>query len=231
MGPVRFRQGCEVDEWLVPELPVVWPGAPAEGSRAVSEWVAADERAPTVDRSAAPDDVLVSEALDGRREAFDALVERHQRHVYRTCYGVVGNHEDAADLTQEAFLKAYRGLRRFRRDASFLTWLHRIAVNAALNHVSARNVRVDSLDAVRDVGDPRGDPADAALEREQRTREVRAALGRLPKKQRATLVLRVYGELSHEEIARALGRSVGTVKANLFFALRNLRARLGKGRV
>jgi RNA polymerase sigma-70 factor (ECF subfamily) len=151
--------------------------------------------------------------------------------VYRTCYRVVGNHADAADLTQEVFLRAYRGLPRFRRDASFSTWLYRIAVNTALTHAAARGTGFDTLEAVSDVPDPKGVPADVAVERGQRARALRAALGRLPKKQRLTLVLRVYGDLSHEEIARALGRSVGTVKANLFFALRNLRALLGEGQV
>lgn len=171
---------------------------------------------------------LVVEAAGGRREAFDTLVERHQRQVYRTCYRVVGNHEDAADLAQETFLKAYRGLGRFRRDALFSTWLHRIAVNTALNHVAARGARPDPLETAHGVRDHGSQPADELVERAERTRVVRTALGRLPEKQRTTLVLRAYGELSHEEIARVLGRSVGTVKANLFFALRNLRALLGK---
>lgn len=179
------------------------------------------------DWTAAGDQELVAAAAGGAREAFDVLVARHQRLVYRTCHRVVGNHDDAADLTQDTFVKAYRSLGRFRRDASFSTWLYRIAVNAALNHVAARRGRHDPIQAAADVRDRSRRPADEEVERSERARAVRAALARLPRKQRATLVLRVYGELSHEEIARALGRSVGTVKANLFFALRNLRALLG----
>jgi RNA polymerase sigma-70 factor (ECF subfamily) len=217
-----------VDEGLVRDGPVFWPRRQVEGTRGVSERLA-DGTGATQDWATWTDPDLVAEAAAGSREAFGVLVERHQRNVYRTCFRVVGNHEDAADLAQETLLKAYRGLGRFRRDASFSTWLYRIAVNAALNHVAARGVRSDPLDAAQDLGDPRGEPADAMVERGERARAVRLALSRLPPKQRMTLVLRVYGELSHEEIARTLGRSVGTVKANLFFALRNLRALLGKG--
>lgn len=193
----------------------------------MSDRVAAGP-AGTREWAAVSDGDLVVEAAGGRREAFDVLVERYQRQVYRTCHRVVGNHEDAADVVQETFLKAYRGLGRFRRDASFSTWLYRIAVNTALNHVGARRARFDPIETAHAVRDRVSDPADEVVERAERARALRAALGRLPAKQRTTLVLRVYGELSHEEIARALGRSVGTVKANLFFALRNLRALLGK---
>ena len=216
---------------MVPGGLVGWPAARAGGSRTVSEHAVAADAPPTRDWAHAPDEDLVAGVVGGHRGAFDVLVERHQRQVYRTCYRLVGNHEDAADVTQDAFLRAFRALPRFRRDASFSTWLHRIAVNAALNHFHARGARFESLEAVGDVRDPRGIAADAIVERRQRARALRSALARLPKRQRMTLVLRVYGELSHEEIARALGRSVGTVKANLFFALRNLRAVLGKGRV
>jgi RNA polymerase sigma-70 factor (ECF subfamily) len=207
---------------------VAWPVVRPEGTHGVTERVAADSAGARA-WEAATDAELVAQAAEGRRDAFDVLVERHQRHVYRTCHRMVGSHEDAADLAQETFLKAYRGLGRFRRDASFSTWLYRIAVNTALNHVAARGPRLDPIDAAHELPDPGGDPGDVAVERAERARVLRAALGRLPKKQRTTLVLRVYGELSHEEIARTLGRSVGTVKANLFFALRNLRALLGKG--
>jgi RNA polymerase sigma-70 factor (ECF subfamily) len=180
-----------VDEGLVPGVLAGWPAARAEGTRTVSEHAVAAGAAPTRDWTVVPDGDLVTEVVRGRRDAFDALVERHQRQVYRTCYRVVGNHADAADLTQEAFLRAYRALPRFRRDASFSTWLYRIAVNAALTHAAARGTGFDSLEAVSDVPDPKGVPADVAVGRAQRARALRAALGRLPRKQRLTLVLRV----------------------------------------
>src|SRR5215203_626882 len=78
---------------------------------------------------------LVDACLAGRQDAFDTLVERHQRHVYQLCYRFVGNHEDASDLAQDAFVRAYRGLHRFKGQASLGTWLYRIAVNVSLNKV------------------------------------------------------------------------------------------------
>src|ERR1043166_10332769 len=82
---------------------------------------------------------LVASCLAGRREAFDTIVERNQRHVYQLCYRFVGNHEDASDLTQDVFIRAYRGLKSFRGSASLGTWLYRIGVNVCLNKVSAKS--------------------------------------------------------------------------------------------
>src|SRR5947208_3649148 len=95
---------------------------------------------------------LVQACLDGRREAFDAIVERHQRHVYQLCYRFAGNHEDANDLTQDVFIRAYRGLKTFKGQASLGTWLYRIAVNVSLNQVGAkgRSAPLDPLLAAND---------------------------------------------------------------------------------
>ncbi|PYQ22037.1 MAG: hypothetical protein DMF79_06815 [Acidobacteria bacterium] len=156
----------------------------------------------------------------GEREAFDRLVERFQRDVYRLCYRYVNNHEDANDVAQEVFLKAYRAIRRFRGDSSFSTWLYRIAVNTCLNFRSARKPQTEELPEA--LADPRAGVA-ASLESDERACRVRDAIRRLPEKQRATLILKVYHDLTHEEVARILGSTVGTVKANLFHALGNLR--------
>lgn len=165
---------------------------------------------------------LVEACLRGRREAFDRVVERHGRAVYQLCYRFVGRHEDAADLSQEVFLRAYRGLKRFRGDAQLSTWLYRIGVNVCLNRVSVRQPAQTPVDEVPDLAAPGRDPAATLITQEQALR-VRAAVARLPRKQRATLILRVYHELSHQEIATALGTSVGAVKANFFHALGNLK--------
>jgi RNA polymerase sigma-70 factor (ECF subfamily) len=156
----------------------------------------------------------------GEREAFDRLVERFQRDVYRLCYRYVNNHEDANDVAQEVFLKAYRAIRRFRGDSSFSTWLYRIAVNTCLNFRSARKPQTEELPEA--LADPRAGVA-ASLESDEQARRVRDAIRRLPEKQRATLILKVYHDLTHEQVARILGSTVGTVKANLFHALGNLR--------
>lgn len=165
---------------------------------------------------------LVQACLTGVRQAFDILVERHRRPVYQLCYRYVGNHEDASDLTQDVFLRAYRGLKRFRGQASLGTWLYRIGVNVCLNKVSAKKPRMENIDDNPQIQDTSSDPS-ANVFRAERAVRVRAAIAKLPDKQRTTLILRMYQELSHQEIADVLGSSVGAVKANFFHALHNLK--------
>ena len=180
---------------------------------------------PSVDETA-DDHALVAAALAGSHAAFDVLVTRHRRGVYQICYRFVNHHEDAADLTQDAFVRAWRGLASFRGQARFSTWLYRIAVNVSLNKVAARPPATEILDAdlLEDRREPR--PGEALLARE-RAAELRAAVAALPPRQRAALVLRTYHDLSHQEVADIVGTSVGAVKANVFHALANLRKRLG----
>jgi len=170
---------------------------------------------------------LVEVCLGGRVDAFDVIVERHQRAVYQLCFRFVRRHEDAADLTQEVFLRAYRGLRRFRGDAALTTWLYRIGVNVCLNRVAAPRAPETALDDAPPIPAAGDDPASSLAKAEQSAR-LRAAVARLPARQRATLVLRVYQDLSHREIASALGTTVGAVKANLFHALGNLKKLLAE---
>jgi RNA polymerase sigma-70 factor (ECF subfamily) len=160
----------------------------------------------------------------GEREAFDRLVERYQRDVYRLCYRYVNNHHDANDMAQEVFLKAYKALGRFRGDSAFSTWLYRIAVNTCLNFRSSKK---PDGEEVSDTLPDRAPGALATVERDERSKILREAVLRLPEKQRATLILKIYHEMTHEEVAGVLGSSVGTVKANLFHALGNLRKVLG----
>jgi RNA polymerase sigma-70 factor, ECF subfamily len=171
---------------------------------------------------AADDRTLVDACRSGRREAFDVIVERHQRQVYQLCYRFAGNHEDASDLAQDVFIRAYRGLHSFKGQSAFSTWLYRIAVNVCLNRVGARSQTWTTLDAA-DQPDTREERADARILRGERAAEVRAAIARLPKKQRAALILRVYHDLPHDQIAAIVGSSVGAVKANFFHALANLK--------
>jgi RNA polymerase sigma-70 factor (ECF subfamily) len=173
------------------------------------------------DWSACDDLALVDACLAGHADAFAPVVERYQRQVYGVCYRFVGNHADASDLAQDVFIRAYRGLRGFRGRSSLGTWLYRIAVNVSLNYVSSKSPRFEPL-ARAGVAGPAEAP-ESALLRDERAAALRAAIARLPKKQRATLILRVYHDLRHEEIAAILGSSVGAAKANLFHALANLR--------
>jgi RNA polymerase sigma-70 factor (ECF subfamily) len=173
------------------------------------------------------DAALVELAADGRAGAFDLLVERHRRQVYQLCYRFVGSHEDASDLAQDVFVRAFRGLGGFRGHSSFGTWLYRIGVNVCLNRVNANTPLTEALDARQHVDLRIESPADR-LVRHERAACVKAAIARLPRKQRAALVLRIYHELSHREIANVLGSSVGAVKANFFHALASLKKQLGR---
>ena len=172
--------------------------------------------------TATDDASLVEQCLAGDTAAFDALVERHRRQVYQVCYRFVGNHEDASDLAQDAFLRAYRALHTFKGNSAFSTWLYRVAVNVCLNRLSAKHPPTEPIDR-REHQDSRGNPPDREILRQERAATVRAAIARLPKKQRATMILRMYHELPHEQIAAILGSSVGAVKANFFHALANLK--------
>lgn len=168
------------------------------------------------------DDELVRACLAGDRLAFDTLVMRHQRQVYLLCYRFAGNHEDAAELAQDVFVRAYRALATFKGHAAFTTWLYRIGVNQCLNRVSKRPARLEALEGAHMLR-ARDETADGALLREERARRVRRAIGQLPDKQRATLILRAYHDLPHDEIARVLGGTVAAAKTNLHHALKRLR--------
>jgi RNA polymerase sigma-70 factor (ECF subfamily) len=170
----------------------------------------------------ASDEALVEACRRGRADAFNTIVTRHQRNVYALCYRFAGNHADASDLAQDVFVRAYRALGSFKGQSSIGTWLYRIGVNVCLNRVGAKKPAVESLADTERLASAVESPADAML-RGERAAEVRAAIALLPKKQRATLVLRVYHELPHGQIASILGTSEGAVKANFFHALRNLR--------
>jgi RNA polymerase sigma-70 factor, ECF subfamily len=190
------------------------------------------------------DRTLVQATLDGHRAAFDLIVERYRRSVYQVCFRFVGNHEDASDLAQDAFIRAYRAIGKFKGDSALGTWLYRIAVNVSLNRLALKRPPLESLDAGADprgeegragpierglLEDTSGERPDEPVMRAERAAIVKAAIARLPEKQRATLILRVYHELPHEEIAHMLGSSVGAVKANFFHALQNLKRLLSGG--
>ena len=201
-------------------LPGTWPvrTVTATGSYSMQP---ADPSLADLDEQA-----LVEACLGGHPGAFDLIVERHRRAVYLLCYRFVSNHEDASDLSQDVFLRAFRGLKGFRGRSSLATWLHRIGVNVCLNRVSAKKPKSESIEE-RQFVDERAESASDRLLKDERGARVRAAIARLPKKQRATLVLRMYHEMSHQEIADVLGSSVGAVKANFFHALGNLKKLLG----
>jgi RNA polymerase sigma-70 factor (ECF subfamily) len=212
---------------------LVWTVAPALGveSAKSAEWdspVAREVRAGLGEAATADlnETELIAACLAGRHEAFDVIVERYRRTVYQLCFRFVGNHEDASDLSQDVFLRAFRGLKRFRGQSSLGTWLYRIGVNVCLNRMSVNRPPSEPIDAHQHIDHLSESPSERVL-RQERAARVRGAVAQLPRKQRAALVLRVYHDLSHQEIADVLGSSVGAVKANVFHALQNLKKILG----
>jgi RNA polymerase sigma-70 factor, ECF subfamily len=171
---------------------------------------------------------LVAAAKSGDRQAFDELVRATYTDVYTLAYRLTGDEEDARDVTQEAYLRAYKGLRRFRGDARFSTWMYRITANCASTALSKRSRnRHDQLDDEAVIADdrPEVDPeamADAELLRER----VNAALEELPERLRAVVVLRDVYDLPHQAIADELGISEAAAKVRLHRARRRLRQRL-----
>lgn len=168
---------------------------------------------------------LISAAKRGDREAFDALVRRSYVDAYTLAYRLTGNEEDARDVVQEAYLRAYKGLKRFRGDAQFSTWLYRITANCAATHLGRRTRhRHEVLDEQAPVADsrPDNDPQLRATANELRWR-LSQALDELPPRLRAVVVLRdVYG-LPHEAIAKELGISESAAKVRLHRARNKLR--------
>src|SRR5438132_8877330 len=179
-------------------LPAVWQQQPQRAGhrRELADNPAVDKHDPPAAASAAgwthlDEAALVEACVAGQPGAFDVIVERHRRAVYQLCYRFVGNHEDASELAQDVFVRAYRGLHRFRRQSSLGTWLYRIGVNVCLNRVSAKRPLTEPIDARPHV-DERAPDAAGELLRAERAAEVRAAIARLPNKQRATVILRDY---------------------------------------
>jgi RNA polymerase sigma-70 factor (ECF subfamily) len=173
-------------------------------------------------RAGTHDVALVQAFAEGRREAFDDIVARYRRTVYVVCYRFTGNHDDAADIAQDVFVRAFKGLARFKRESSLGTWFYRVAVNTCLSHAAVQKPEMEPVDRIdrADVNAP--NPLDA-VERDELRGRLQRAIRQLPPRQRATVILRVYQDLSHEEIARILGSTAGASKTNLFHALATLR--------
>ena len=170
----------------------------------------------------------VAAAKDGDREAFDELVRLTYADTYTLAHRLTGNEEDARDVVQEAYLRAYRGLQSFRGDAQFTTWLYRITANCAATHLGRRTKhRHDELDDSVPVVDPHPDhdPQLRADAEDLRTR-LRVALDALPPRLRSVVVLRDVYDLPHEAIAAELGISETAAKVRLHRARNKLRDQL-----
>jgi len=171
---------------------------------------------------------LVTAAKTGDRSAFDELVKATYADMYTLAYRLTGNEEDARDVVQDAYLRAYRGIKRFRGDARFTTWMYRITANCASTQMSKRaRTRHDELDDDFDLVDNQADHdpeqrAELAFDRDRIAR----ALEELPPRLRAVIVLRDVYDLPHESIAAELGITEAAAKVRLHRARRKLRERL-----
>jgi RNA polymerase sigma-70 factor, ECF subfamily len=178
------------------------------------------------------DATAVALARDGDSDAFRGLVDRHSRAVYRLAHRMTGNPQDAEDVVQETFLKAYRQLGRFESRANFSTWLHRIAVNCSIDLIRGRKHQeaghdASDLEALDSADDQRVDPSP---ERLMLSTEVQEKVGRamegLTHMERAAFVLRHFEGQSIEEISRALGLKANAAKHSIFRAVRKMRLAL-----
>ena len=163
----------------------------------------------------------VAAAQRGKEAAFEWLVRRHQQRALAVAVGVLRNREDARDACQEAFIRAYRGLSRFDKQAQFGTWLHRIVVNVCIDRLRHRAPSLVALDDVQGILSGDDDPM-RSVEGGELGGRIGAALAQLSEKHRTALVLRELQGLSYLEIAGAMSCSVGTVMSRLFHARKRM---------
>jgi RNA polymerase sigma-70 factor (ECF subfamily) len=168
---------------------------------------------------------LVAAAKRGERDAFDELVRRTYRDTFTLAFRLTGNEEDARDVVQDAYLRAWRGVGRFRGDAQFSTWMYRITANAAATLTQRRRRRrTQPIDELRDPADERPEVQPALrLEAAESGSELAEAVAGLPAKLRTVVVLKDVYDLSHEEIAAELGISVSAAKVRLHRGRKKLR--------
>jgi RNA polymerase sigma-70 factor (ECF subfamily) len=189
----------------------------------------------TTSASADSDHVLVAKVQDGDVAAFDHLVRKYRERLFGIIYNLTSNREDAADLTQEAFIKAFSSINRFKGKSAFFTWLYRIGVNTALSHLKRNRFRrFFSLETIQEEGSHaqiletlaaknKSDKGALLTELQEKLNE---AMQKLSPKHRTVVVLFEIEGLSHQEISEVIGCSVGTVRSRLHYAKQQLQADL-----
>lgn len=170
---------------------------------------------------------LVQRTLQGDLSAFDELVKKYQGPIYMLCLSFTAQREDAKDLAQEVFLKAFENLKRFRRDAQFRTWIYRIAINRCLNFNKTQRREFVEL---REAFGALTYSFTNDFEQAENRRRVQLLSAQLPNKQRTAIVLRLEQGLSYEEISHVTGQTVANVKTTLFYALRKIKKLVQKSR-
>jgi RNA polymerase sigma-70 factor (ECF subfamily) len=177
-----------------------------------------------------PDDAAaVAQARAGDQAAFRSLVERHGRSIYRMAFRIAGQHEDAEDVVQETFVRAYRQLDRFEARANFSTWLYRIGFNCAIDHVRARRHREipAAPEVLNEMAPPSGDPStEDVVYGTQISERVQLVLGDLTAQERAAFVMRHFHGCSIDEICQSLDIAPNAAKHAVFRAVKKMRAAL-----
>jgi RNA polymerase sigma-70 factor (ECF subfamily) len=180
------------------------------------------------------DTELIERFQQGDTAAFDTLFTRYQKRTYRLVQRFISNREDALDLTQDVFIRAYQGLGDFKSQCQFYSWLYRITVNLCIDFLR-KKARSEVLQygygeseelPMANIPDPRSESPAKSVENKELRAHIRKAIRRLPPKQRQIFILRHWDGLSLKDIAAVVGRSDGTVKAHLLHAHRNLRKHL-----
>lgn len=174
---------------------------------------------------------LIQKARKGDQDAFGQLVLAHQNKVYTICVHMVGDREEAADLAQEAFLKAWRSLSGFQGESSFATWMHRLTTNICLDYLrkQARRQNISTAVSLDDEDSGWSEPPDHSqdpqhrLEREERKQALVRALKELPDHHRQIILMREVSGLSYQEIADILNADLGTIKSRISRAREQLR--------
>jgi RNA polymerase sigma-70 factor, ECF subfamily len=170
--------------------------------------------------------LLVESVQRGELPAFQELVEKYQQKVYYMALDMTGNHHDAEDLSQEVFIKVYTSIKDFRGDSKLSSWMYRIAMNTCIDKTRRKRLKlVEFDDKVAEKPEIKDDPL-KAMESQAMQRQIDQALQKLPPRQRMIFVMRHYNELLLKEIAEILQISEGTVKAQLFRAIRKLQKEL-----
>ena len=192
---------------------------------------------PERQQEADADYAVVKQVQAGDVAAFDKLIHKYRERLFGVIYNLTSNREDTADLTQDAFIKAFQSINRFQGNCSFFTWLYKIAVNATLSHLRKNRLRsFFSLEKIQEDGanseileqltDKRGADRDTYLKELQE--KLNEALQKLSIPHRTVITLFEIDDLSHSEIAEVMGCSEGTVRSRLHYAKQFLQGEMGK---
>ncbi len=185
------------------------------------EFVFHEEKMVMVDEKARPENEIIALVKKGDREAYREIVERYMKRAYYLALSFVRNAQDAMDISQDAFIRAFRKIKKFDTKRAFFPWFYKLLKNLCLDHLKrSRRIHEVPLDGVR------------ILKREQEDREMKEVLWQgiesLPMEQKEVIILRYFQQLSYKEIAETVDKPIGTVMSSLYYAKRKLKEAIGK---